>query len=132
MTSVPTAMRGVGIFFMSTAPFLLMRLLDVPITRNDGALGRFFFWDPANIVYEAVLMGMTFVWGLFLFRAASRATESLALVDMTIWATAVHATVMGIYAVAHPGEWWHLVGDVFFLAASVVWLAVARRSATRA
>lgn len=120
------AMKMVGIFYMTTLPFLVMRLLQLELVSNDGLLGRFFFWDPGNIVYEVVLMGMTFIWGYFLYKASEKPAENGLFVDMTIWATAFHGMAMGVYAIVHANEAWHLAGDVPFLLISACLLYIAK------
>lgn len=125
--TLQASMKTVGVFFMTTLPFIIMRFIGLSVTQNDGVLGRFFFWSPGNLVYELTLMSITFVWGYYLYKAASQPKQNKLFIDFTIVATVLHGVIMGVYAVADSAERWHLIGDVPFLLMSAGLLFFASR-----
>lgn len=62
--------------------------------------------------YLQMIVGVYFVLGIFLIRAANDPVEHKSLVWFTVWSSLVHGLIMGSQAITDPNETGHLVGDV--------------------
>ena len=91
-------------------------------------------WGSVGDAEEQMISIVYIVWGLFLWRAAGDPLRNRLFIEFTIVANLAHAILMGIQALAYPGEHLHLAGDVpglliLALALLIVWLPVRNQTA---
>jgi hypothetical protein len=73
--------------------------------------------------YLQMLAGIYAVLGIFLMFAARNPAAHRSLISFTAWSSLVHATIMGVQAIADRHEGGHLMGDVpaMLIVAVVLW-----------
>ena len=123
-----------GVFIV----FFLLALIG-SATQSDmpELLYRLVGWGSIGDAEEQMIAIVYIVWGLFLWRAASDPLGNRLFIEFTIVANAAHAILMGIQALAYPGEHLHLAGDVpalliLAVALMLAWLPVRRQAAAGA
>ncbi len=84
-------------------------------------------WHPEQPAYLNMILGIYFVLGIFLLRAASDPARNLSLIWFTVWSSLAHAGVMAYHSIVDPGQIGHLWGDVAALVLTAVVLAVLVR-----
>ena len=62
--------------------------------------------------YFQMIVGIYFVLGIYLIRAANNPAAHSSLISFTVWSSVVHALIMAVQAVGDQSEHGHLVGDV--------------------
>ena len=79
-------------------------------------------WSPHQTHYEQMLVGIYFVLGIFLIRAAKDPSQHRSLIWFTVWSSVVHGGVMTFQAFSAPQHRGHLIADVpaLFLAAAML------------
>ena len=89
-------------------------------------------WMPSSAPYEDMILGVYFVLGIFLFRAAKDPVADASLIWFTIWSNIVHASVMLYHAIINEAERPNLMpwGDVpaLYLVAAVLWFLMPKKS----
>lgn len=107
-------------------------------TRSDmpELLYRLVGWGSIGDAEEQMIAIVYIVWGLFLWRAASDPLRNRLFIEFTILANVAHAILMGIQALAYPGEHLHLLGDVpglliLAIALLIAWLPVRNQASAR-
>jgi hypothetical protein len=86
-------------------------------------------WEPRQLEYELMIIGVYAVLGVFLIRAARNPMEHLSLIWFTIWSSIVHGGIMFGEAIADANERINMLGDVsaLFLAAIVLSVLTPRK-----
>ena len=69
-------------------------------------------WEPAQPEYELMIMGMYFVLGFYMFRAAKNPMKHLSLIGFAAWSSFVHAAIMAYQAFVDPAETPNFYGDI--------------------
>ena len=69
-------------------------------------------WQPSQLEYEQMIMGVYATLGVFLILAAREPARHRSLILFTAWSSLVHAGIMGIQAIRDTAERGHLIGDV--------------------
>lgn len=69
-------------------------------------------WEPSQIQYEQMIVGVYATLGLFLLKAARKPMENLSLIWFTVWSSVVHATIMLLQVFFDPIQHGHLYGDI--------------------
>lgn len=87
-------------------------------------------WTPPQPEYEQMIMGIYFVLGIFLLRAAKDPMAHASLIWFTIWSSIVHAGIMLAQAIVDKTERANLIGDIpaLFLVAFVLWYLMPRKT----
>lgn len=90
-------------------------------------------WQPRQMEYEQMIMGIYATLGVFLLIAARRPSAHRSLIWFTVWSSVVHGGIMLVQAVVDPTERGHLVGDVpaLFLVAVVLGVLMHRAEVRR-
>lgn len=86
-------------------------------------------WEPRQLEYELMIIGVYAVLGVFLIRAARKPMEHLSLIWFTIWSSIVHGGIMFGEAIADANERINMLGDVsaLFLVAIVLSVLTPRK-----
>ncbi len=74
--------------------------------------------------YLDMILGVYATLGIFLLIASRKPLEHLSLIWFTVWSSFVHAAIMGVQSLVNPEHVGHLWGDVPFLFALGLLLAV--------
>jgi hypothetical protein len=69
-------------------------------------------WQPHQLEYEQMILGVYATLGIFLLIASRRPFENRSLIAFTGWSTLVHAGIMAVQAATNTMERGHLLGDV--------------------
>jgi hypothetical protein len=93
-------------------------------------LYRLVGWGSIGDAEEQMIAIVYIVWGLYLWRAAGDPLRNRLFIEFTIVANVAHAVLMGIQALAYPGEHLHLAGDVPALL--IAWLPVRNGASAEA
>jgi hypothetical protein len=85
-------------------------------------------WQSEQPAYLRMILGIYFVLGIFLWRAASDPARNLSLIWFTVWSSLAHAAAMAYDSVAGSDQMGHLWGDVaaLILVALVLTVLVRR------
>lgn len=114
------ALRLVGVLFLLVYPLTMIWPSGWEWHGGGGAY------------YLQMIVGVYFVLGIFLIRAANDPAEHTSLVWFTVWSSLVHGLIMGSQAITDPNETGHLVGDVpaILVVAAVLGLLAPRKQST--
>ena len=87
-------------------------------------------WEPEQLVYEWVILGIYATLGVCLLWAVKNPLEHKGLIWFTVWSSVVHGGVKLFGVVIEKDEYGHLLGDVpaFFLVAVILGLLMPRKS----
>jgi hypothetical protein len=86
-------------------------------------------WQPAQMEYEQMIVGVYATLGVFLLLASRNPAEHRSLILFTGWSSLVHGGIMALHALRDSGEAGHLVGDVpAVLLVGVVLILLAPRA----
>ena len=79
-------------------------------------------WSPYHAHYEQMLVGIYFMLGIFLIRAAKDPVQHRSLIWFTVWSSIAHGSIMTVQALSSHEHRGHLVGDIpaLFLAAAIL------------
>lgn len=69
-------------------------------------------WDPPQVKYEQMIMGIYATLGVFLLIASKNPLQHKSLIWFTVWSSIVHASIMLVQALHYPNESGHLYGDI--------------------
>lgn len=69
-------------------------------------------WEPRQMEYEQMIVGVYVTLGVFLLLAARNPLQHLSLIWFTAWSSLVHGGIMAVQALLDPAERANLVGDV--------------------
>lgn len=85
-------------------------------------------WQPGQVEYEQMIVGIYATLGVFLLRAARDPEAHLSLIWFTVWSSLVHGAIMAVQAALDPAERGHFLGDVpaLFVVALVLGLLTPR------
>lgn len=88
-------------------------------------------WEPHQVHYEQMIVGIYFTLGVFLLLAAREPLRHLSLIWFFVWVSIVHASIMAIQALSGSQHHGHFFGDVpaLFIAAAVLGTLTPRRAA---
>ena len=86
--------------------------------------------SPASNDYFMMIVGVYFVLGLFMIRAAKDPAANASLIWFVVWSSVVHAAVMAWESFRTPMMMGHMVGDVpaLIIAALVLGLLMSRNA----
>jgi len=94
-----------------------------------------FAWEPRQLEYEQMIMGVYATLGVFLILAAKDPLAHRSLIWFTVWSSAVHGAIMLAQAMADDAERANLLGDVpalFVIAAVLGYLMPRERQPSTA
>ena len=92
-------------------------------------------WQPNQLEYEQMILGIYATLGIFLLIAARNPSENRSLIAFTAWSSLVHGGIMTVQAMRSPMEHEHLLGDVpalLIVGVALIALAPAKQSAEKA
>lgn len=69
-------------------------------------------WQPHQMEYEQMILGVYATLGIFLLIASRRPAEHRSLIAFAGWSSLVHAGIMGVQAATHTMEHGHWLGDI--------------------
>ena len=72
-------------------------------------------WDPPQIKYEQMILGVYATLGVFLLIASKNPLAHRSLIWFTVWSSIVHASIMLYQALHYPNEIGHIYGDIAVL-----------------
>jgi hypothetical protein len=84
-------------------------------------------WQPEQPAYLRMILGIYFVLGIFLWRAARDPARNLSLIWFTVWSSLAHAAAMAYDSFTGAGQMGHLWGDVAALVLVAIVLTVLVR-----
>lgn len=88
--------------------------------------------SPASSDYFMMIVGVYFVLGIFMIRAAKNPAANASLIWFVVWSSVVHALVMTWESFRTPMMMGHLVGDVPALLIAAAAIGVLMRGAAPA
>ena len=88
-------------------------------------------WEPHQVYYEQMMVGIYFTLGVFLLLAARDPLRHLSLIWLTVWLSIVHGSIMAAQALSGSHHHGHLLADVpaLLIAAAVLGSLTPRRVA---
>jgi hypothetical protein len=86
-------------------------------------------WEPHQVYYEQMMVGIYFTLGVFLLLAARDPLRHLSLIWLTVWLSIVHGSIMAAQALSGSHHHGHLLADVpaLLIAAAVLGSLTPRR-----
>lgn len=87
-------------------------------------------WEPPQVKYEQMIVGIYATLGVFLLIASKNPLEHRSLIWFTVWSSIVHGTIMLCQAIQDPKEIAHIYGDIaaLYLLAIVLAFLMPRKT----
>ncbi len=109
------------VFVLSIAPLLGISL---PIWFTPEFRGQSYAWD-----FELMFTAIFFVWGYFLWRAATQPLEHRSFILFSIWATVAHIAAMLVVGLIRVEDFQHLLTDAAALSVPLLLVAQGYKKA---
>ncbi len=86
-------------------------------------------WEPRQVDYEFMILGIYATLGVFLLWAVVNPLEHKSLIWFTVWSSGVHASIMLFEALIVRNEYGHLIGDIpaLYLVALILGFLMPRK-----
>lgn len=123
------AIRTVGCVLIAFFTFAFFG--SVTNMTEPGFLYEMLGWGSVGDPEEQMISAIYIIWGVFLWRAASRPFEHSLFIEFSIAGNAAHFATMLVQALVMGGEHGHLYGDVLLWGVLVLALALPWYSAQR-
>lgn len=94
---------------------------------------RGWVWEPRQIEYEFMLLGIYATLGVFLLWAIKNPLQHKSIIWFTVWSCIIRATIMVVEALVHK-QYWHFTGDIptfYFIAALLGYLMPTKKRMTK-
>lgn len=87
-------------------------------------------WEPPQVKYEQMIVGIYATLGVFLLIASKNPLEHRSLIWFTVWSSIVHGTIMLCQVIQDPKEIAHIYGDIaaLYLLAIVLAFLMPRKT----